>query len=73
MITAHDAAQSGDWKTFFASCLSDPLTYQQKQISFEESLELDYDTLDQLAEEYEPEEYGETLSPRDRNPNLANQ
>ena len=46
MITAHDAAQSGDWKTFFASCLSDPMTYQQKQISFEESLELDYDTLE---------------------------
>ncbi len=49
------------------------MTYQQKQTLFEESLELDYDTLDQLAEEYEPEEYGETLSPRDRNPNLANQ
>ena len=73
MITAHDAAQSGDWKTFFDSFLSDPMTYQQKQISFEESLELDYDTLDQLAEEYEPQEYGETLSPRDRNPNLENQ
>ena len=72
MITAHDAAHSGNWKSFFNSFLSDPMTYQQKQISFEESLELDYDTLDQLAEEYEPE-YGETLTPQERNPNLANQ
>ena len=45
-----------------------------KQATFEESLELDYDPLEQMAEEMEPpepEEYGETLTPQQRNPSLG--
>ena len=64
-----EAMESGNWKPFFDSMLTPSETEHEPE-------ELNYDPLDQLAEEYEPqeeEEYGETLSPRDRNPNLAKQ
>ncbi len=65
--TLKEAMESGNWEPFFDSMLTPSETEHEPG-------ELDYDPLEQMAEEMEPpepEEYGETLTPQQRNPSLG--